>query len=334
MTLDLAWNAEQQAIADAVAKLCRDRATRAAVEAAEGRFPRELWSALAELGFLALGTPEGGGGALEIVATCEALGAALFPGPVAETFLATHVLDGADRDAIAAGELVVSVGEPPLMPWAPVADRFLSAEGWSVRRGRPIGTIEPFDSLGGDPWGRVQMQPIGEVLPLCDGGLTLHDVGLAAYLAAAGRALVGTAAEHARGRVQFGKPLGKFQAVAHPLADCAMRLSAAATLARAAAFHFDREAWIEARRYGAAARLSAASAAREAGAVCHQVFGAIGITLEGPAYRFSRRIEQLAASPVGLSRARSVNAPVLSAWRDRHPEMAGGDDENEIEDAP
>ncbi|MBK7977926.1 MAG: acyl-CoA dehydrogenase family protein [Deltaproteobacteria bacterium] len=80
MTLDLAWNSEQQAIADAVAKVCRDRATRAAIEATDGRFPRELWSALAELGFLALGTPEGGAGALEIVATCEALGAALFRG--------------------------------------------------------------------------------------------------------------------------------------------------------------------------------------------------------------------------------------------------------------
>ena len=311
MTLDLAWNSEQQAIADAVAKVCRDRATRAAIEATDGRFPRELWSALAELGFLALGTPEGGAGALEIVATCEALGAALFPGPVAETFLATHVLDGADRDAIAAGELVVSVGEPPLMPWATVADRFLFAESWSVRLGQPTGAIEPVASLGGEPWGRVRMEPIGEVLPLSDGGLTLHDLALAAYLGAAARALVTAAAEHARGRVQFGKPLGKFQAVAHPLAECSMRLSAAATLARAAAFRFDREDWIEARRYGAAARLSAVSAARDAGAVCHQVFGAIGITLEGPAYRFSKRIEQLAASPVGLRRARAAMGATL-----------------------
>jgi alkylation response protein AidB-like acyl-CoA dehydrogenase len=186
--------------------------------------------------------------------------------------------------------------------------------------------IEPLDSLGGDLWGRVQVEPVGEVLPQSDVGLTIHDVALASYLAAAGRALVATTAEHARGRVQFGKPISRFQAVAHPLADCAMRLSAAATLARAGGFHFDREAWIEARRYGAAARLSAASAAREAAAVCHQVFGAIGITVEGPAYRYSRRIEQLAASPVGASRARYVNAPVLSAWRDPDPEAAGDED--------
>ncbi|MBK7977924.1 MAG: hypothetical protein IPK07_33300 [Deltaproteobacteria bacterium] len=62
------------------------------------------------------------------------------------------------------------------------------------------------------------------------------------------------------------------------------------------------------------------SASRDAGAVCHQVFGAIGITLEGPAYRFSKRIEQLAASPVGLRRAR---APVVSAGDDRFPRGPG-----------
>ncbi len=320
MTLDLTWNAEQQAIADAVAKLCRDRATRAAVEGSEGRFPREPWSALAELGFLALGTPQGGGGALEIAATCEALGAALCPGPIAETFLATHVLEGADRDAIAAGELVVSVGAPPLLPWATVADRFLIEQGGRLRAGLPAGPIEPVESLGGDPWGRVTIEPIGDVLERSDTALTVHDVALAAYLAAAARALVTTAAEHARGRVQFGKPLGKFQAVAHPLADSAMRLSAAATLARAGAFHADRgDDSITARRYAAAARLSAASAAREAAVVCHQVFGAIGITLEGPAYRFSRRIEQLAASSVGARRARAaVGTPLTDSLFDAH----------------
>jgi hypothetical protein len=39
--------------------------------------------------------------------------------------------------------------------------------------------------------------------------------------------------------------------------------------------------------------------------VCHQVFGAIGITLEGPAFHVSRRIRQLAAWP-GEAAAREV----------------------------
>jgi hypothetical protein len=40
--------------------------------------------------------------------------------------------------------------------------------------------------------------------------------------------------------------------------------------------------------------------------VTHQVFGAIGITLEGPAFHRSRRILQLAASPPGDDASRAV----------------------------
>ena len=51
-------------------------------------------------GVLALATPEGDGGALEAVAACEALGAAVFPGPLSATFLATQVLGERDRAAL------------------------------------------------------------------------------------------------------------------------------------------------------------------------------------------------------------------------------------------
>ena len=63
------------------------------------------------------------------------------------------------------------------------------------------------------------------------------------------------------------------------------------------------------------ALVSAFSSALDAVHVCHQVFGAIGITLEGPAFHVSRRIRQLASSP-GDAVAREV---VLA-----HFERAGG----------
>ena len=43
------------------------------------------------------------------------------------------------------------------------------------------------------------------------------------------------------------------------------------------------------------AKLSANAAALRAAHVCHQVFGANGITLEGPVFHVSRRIRQLAS---------------------------------------
>jgi len=89
--------------------------------------------------------------------------------------------------------------------------------------------------------------------------------------------------------------------VAHPLADGWVQLAAAATLARAAAFRFDRAGAAspgpDAIAAVGAARLSAARAAATAAQVCHQVFGAIGITLEGPVFHVSRRIRQLASDP-------------------------------------
>jgi alkylation response protein AidB-like acyl-CoA dehydrogenase len=66
-------------------------------------------------------------------------------------------------------------------------------------------------------------------------------------------------------------------------------------LARAAAFHFDAGSPAETMRFAAAAHLSACDAALEAAYVSHQVFGAVGIMLEGPVFHVSRRIRQLAA---------------------------------------
>jgi hypothetical protein len=40
--------------------------------------------------------------------------------------------------------------------------------------------------------------------------------------------------------------------------------------------------------------------------VCHQVFGAIGVTLEGPAFHISRRIRQLASRSPGHASLREL----------------------------
>jgi hypothetical protein len=55
----------------------------------------------------------------------------------------------------------------------------------------------------------------------------------------------------------------------------------------------------------AAARLSARRAALDAAHTCHQLFGAVGITLEGPVFHISRRLRQLASQPPGESAARA-----------------------------
>jgi alkylation response protein AidB-like acyl-CoA dehydrogenase len=150
--------------------------------------------------------------------------------------------------------------------------------------------------VSGEPWARVELD-IGPELEGASRASLFADVAHTAYLAAAAKRLVDAAAEHARVRKQFGRAIGEFQAVSHPLADCSVDLAAAASLARAAAFWADRAEWGRARELAAAARLSASAAGRNAVKVCHQVFGAVGITLEGPAFPISRRVQQLATAP-------------------------------------
>jgi alkylation response protein AidB-like acyl-CoA dehydrogenase len=304
VSLDLAFDDTQQSVAEAIAQFCRDRCDDAAVRGTEGKFPEALWRELAELGVLALGTPEGDGGCVEMVAALESLGAAVFPGPLGATFFATQVLPDAKRSQVARGEAVVSVGVPPLMPWAPVAHVFVAITGGRVFLGRPQPGMESLDTLGGEPWGRVEIEFDED---LGDGARAhaVYDMALAAYLAAAGERLVADTTEHARTRKQFGKSLGEFQAVAHPLADCAIQLAGASTLARAAAFRIEAAAG-NARATAAAARLSAVRAAVATARICHQLFGAVGITLEGPVFHVSRRIRQLASQPPLDDTARAV----------------------------
>ena len=301
--LDLAFDDAQQAVADSVAHFCRDRCSDAVVRASAERFPAELWRGLAELGVLALATPEGEGGALEVAAAMESLGRAAHPGPLAATFFAAQLLPAAERRAVTSGAALVAVGSPPLLPWAPLARVFVEPEGDRAWLAEPRGPIEPVATLGGEPWGRVALARRAE-LGETRRARALADLALAAWLAAAGRRLVEEAAEHARARRQFGRPIGEFQAVSHPLADAAIQLDAASTLARVAAAGWD-ESSAAADRCAGAARLSAARASLRAAHAAHQVFGALGITLEGPVFHVSRRIRQLATAPAAGDPARA-----------------------------
>jgi alkylation response protein AidB-like acyl-CoA dehydrogenase len=190
------------------------------------------------------------------------------------------------------------------MPFAPVADLFLVVSRDTVRLATPRGPIEPGETLGGEPWGRVALAA-GAALAVDDRAWALHDTALATYAAAAGHALVQATAQHARARTQFGRPIGDFQAVAHPLADAKIRLDSAATLARTAAYAWDANA-SDARPRAAAARLSATRAGLDAAHTCHQLFGALGITTAGPVFHVSRRLRQLASQPPHPDVARDV----------------------------
>jgi acyl-CoA dehydrogenase len=92
---------------------------------------------------------------------------------------------------------------------------------------------------------------------------------------------------HANERVQFGKPIGKFQAVQQSLAVFAEEAAAVNCAGQAAARSTDHgDGGFEI----AAAKLRANMAAGTGAAIAHQVHGAIGFTLEHRLHRLTRRL--------------------------------------------
>ena len=307
--LNLNFNEDQQAIADAIERFCESRCDTAVVKGLTDTFSSPLWRELAEMGAFTPATanasPDNGqGGALEICAMAEVLGRHVFPGPLAATYLATQLLDEDERLAVMEGHSIVSLGllgsnkKQTLMPFAKQAKVFLLTDGKAVYRAEVAGPFTPVKTLGGEPWGRAYVK-VGARLPGSERGVLLNDIVTAAYLASAGKRLVKEASDYACVRKQFGKSLGEFQAVAHPLADCQISLTAAELLARAAASCFDANELNSAQHYASAARISATRAALKAAYVCHQVYAGIGITLEGPAFHITRRIRQMASQAPG-----------------------------------
>jgi alkylation response protein AidB-like acyl-CoA dehydrogenase len=317
--LDLSYDDAQEALAESV----RGYVSRhqhgaesespgdggASLQFAPGSPDWQLWRGLADLGVLALGTPEGGGGPLEIAAVMEVLGELRAPGPLVGTFMASHLLDEDSRAGVVDGSAIVAIGNPPVLPWAAVAGVFieLGSEGaWSAR---PVGPVEPVESMAGEPWGRVTLERIAPLESVSQ-ATTVGDVALAAYLTGAAQHLLTTTATWAQDRVQFGQPIGDFQSVGHPLADLAVHVRATRGLVRAAAYAAatgpgERAAAATAAT-AATARLSATRAAVDASYRAHQAFGALGYTVEGPVARVAQQIRQVSLHPPGPAHARDA----------------------------
>lgn len=107
----------------------------------------------------------------------------------------------------------------------------------------------------------------------------------AAAIAGAADRLLAMTVAHANERVQFGKPVGRQQAVQQQLATMAEETVAV----RIAAELAGNARWPDARR-AALAKFVASDAAPRIAAVAHAVHGAIGMSAEHDAQLFTRRL--------------------------------------------
>jgi alkylation response protein AidB-like acyl-CoA dehydrogenase len=111
-------------------------------------------------------------------------------------------------------------------------------------------------------------------------------IGIGAWATGIGRAALEASRRYARERVQFGKPIGEFQAVQFMLADMATELDAARLLVWRAAFLQDQR-----RRTTAESSVAKYFAARAAVRACNaavQIHGGYGYTREFDVERYLR----------------------------------------------
>ncbi|MBM2823740.1 MAG: hypothetical protein HW413_2486, partial [Thermoleophilia bacterium] len=275
-----------------------------------GANPEPTWKQLAELGWTGVSIAEEQGGVeltfVEEAVLFEELGRALYRGPYFSTIALTlPALPDDLRAEVASGETSWTLALGPLVPALESADRIAIVGGDGIfeleggereilttnDESRPLGVVR-----GGEAGRRLaDATVLTEIEARSQTALALEACGIA-------RRALEYAIEYASTREQFGKKIGVYQAVSHPLADAYTRLELSRSLALWAA-------WCVATgdpQTPLAAAAAKSSAAESAVAVCEtsiQVLGGIGFTWEHELHRLYKRalgIESFGASGTRL----------------------------------
>jgi alkylation response protein AidB-like acyl-CoA dehydrogenase len=148
---------------------------------------------------------------------------------------------------------------------------------------RPVAGIDPSLGMVEVAAGRVRRRDRAPAPAAAwPAALATGQLAVGHELVGAARQMLRLACEHARERVQFGRPIASFQAVSHRLADTRVAIDAAE-----AALH---AAWDDGSPLTAAlAKALAGRGARVARRQCQQVLAGIGFTTEHPLHRYVRR---------------------------------------------
>ena len=240
----------------------------------------DRWAELAELGWLDVA--EAGLGFVEEALLLEELGYACYPGPyIATVGFALPWLSAEQRARVGAGEERWSV-DVDGVPWLGSVDLVVSDGGTAYpARGEEVASVDPSRPMGRLEKGDGKRLAGNRNLPRA------RTASAAEALGVAQRAL-DLGVEHAKTRLQFGKPIGTYQAVSHPLAQTYTDVELARSLVYWAAWCVavaDEQAPV-------AVASAKSFCAETAVAACErsiQVHGGIGFTWEHPLHRFYKR---------------------------------------------
>jgi acyl-CoA dehydrogenase len=316
---------ETRMLLESMSRLFEDHCTKTVADAAEaGTFPGALWRAVSETGVPLAALPESAGGAdaewSDLYAVLRVAGRFAAPIPLAETMLAAWVASSAGLEVSEQPMTVGPVrtddqltlerdgngwrlsGLVSRLPWATDAGRIvlladgpdgamavaLDGAGAHVAPGRNMAG-EPRDTLSfaglrvaGDA---VAASPIDRAALYRRGALAR-----AVLMAGAMERALDTAVTYAGERKQFGRPIGKFQAVQQNLAIMAGQVAAAGAAADAGVEALTVDDAARQEFLIAIAKTRVGEAATIASEIAHQVHGAIGFTKEYSLQLSTRRL--------------------------------------------
>jgi hypothetical protein len=295
---------------DSAMRLFGDLVTQeVSADAERGAWPDRLWRAVEEAGYPDV-LADGAAGIVEAATIVGAAGHHAAPIPLAEAMLARW-LCAACGVAAPTGALTIGPVEPEdrldiaegavsghagYIPWGRAAAAVVLIAGNAllvVPQG--AATFTPGKNLAGEPRDHLgAVEPGGRSAPLPDAidlrlvqrfGALLR----AAQMAGAMEATLALSTRYANDRVQFGRPIAKFQAIQQQLALLAEQAAAASVAVESAAIAVaaDRP---PAALAVAAAKIRAGEAAGKVAEIAHQVHGAIGFTHEHSLHRLIRRL--------------------------------------------
>jgi len=270
--MDLSLNESQRLLVSTFTEMLeRECPTTHVRESEAGGFSSRLWEHYGELGANLMGLPESLGGLemdlLELGLVATASGRALAPVPFVETAVVGRLLgriapEDPLLEAITDGTPVASLAVP--RPHAVPGTSCTPGSRVLVPFGAVVKDVVAMEDDAVFVVGRDGSSPSGHVRDLGSGALAAWDVRRASatrflgtgetatsamhravsewklltgfWLAGLARRALEIGAQYANERVQFGVPIGGFQAIAHPLAECAIRRDGADLLCWEAAW--------------------------------------------------------------------------------------------------
>ena len=286
-----------------------DRVVEATLTTAErenadnGGHSASLWSALVEQGMTELGEAESEITFADAMALVARAAYHATPVPMAETIMARRLLSRAGM-ALPAGPVTLAIQSAGMQPgrfassvagvaYGGVARHFVLATGDALalfeRTGPPLSRNanqagEPRDTLDLSKAGIIDQKSLqgADRQVLLEGAL-LRSVQISGAL----ERTLGHCLTWVNERVQFGKPIARFQAIQHAMAIMASEVAAARTAVDMAVEASEQHAdWASV----AIAKSRSGEAAGKVAAAAHAAFGAMGFTREHQLHYSTRRL--------------------------------------------